>query len=145
MTKVRQKGTQLLLGDGAATENFTEIAQLSNIGGINMENVVEEVTTHDDAGRWVNKLAGLLNPGAVECEGFWDPANATHDSTDGIYSKFADGGVHNFQMTFPQFDTPPTFSFAAIVSSISFGGSAVDGVGMPISFTLEITGAVTES
>lgn len=115
MTEYAAYGAALNLGDGAGVENFTAIAQCSNISGPGLEVNVLDVTSHDSPNGWREKIAGLKDGGEVTLTIHYDPANATHDATTGLLDEFRSGRVSNYQMVFP--DAASTmWEFAALVS-----------------------------
>ena len=143
MTKSKNLGTQLQIGDGTATEVFTTIAQLSNIGGIELMSETEDTTVHDSPGGFREHIeTGVKAYGEIAFEGLWDEANATHDDATGLRSKGEGmGGPHNFKIIWPDGGTT-TASFAASLVNIKVGDAPIDGV-LPISGTLKISGDVT--
>ena len=143
MAKAKTLGTQLQLGDGAGTEVFTTIAQLSNIGGIELMSETEDTTVHDSTGGFREHIeTGIKSYGEIAFEGLWDEANATHDDATGLRSKGeGTGGPHNFKIVWPDAGTTVA-SFAASLINVKVGDAPIDGV-LPISGTLKISGDVT--
>ncbi len=143
MAKAKNLGTALQIGDGAATEVFTTIVQLSSIGGIELLTEVEDVTVHDSVGGFREHIEnGLKAYGEVQFEGRWDEAAATHDDTDGLRSKGeATDGPHNWKIIWQDVGTT-TASFAASLINVKVGDAPLEGA-LPISGTLRITGDVT--
>lgn len=141
MAKSRTIGTKLLLGDGAGPpEGFTEVAQLRNIGGLDMTRETLDVTDHqspDDNREFIGTWA---DPGGVEFEGMWDPTNATHDEATGLLARFLSNSVNTYQVEWP-FATPYKVQFSAIVENLAMGQADLEGV-IPISGRLKISGAI---
>ena len=143
MAKARNLKTQLQLGDGAGTEVFTTIAQLSSIGGIELLTEIEDTTVHDSPGGFREHIeTGIKAYGEIAFEGLWDEANATHDDATGLRSKGeATGGPHNFKILWPDAGTTVA-SFAASLINVKVGDAPIGGA-LPISGTLRISGDVT--
>ena len=143
MAKSKNLGTALQIGDGAATEVFTNIAQLSSIGGIKLLTEIEDTTVHDSTGGFREHIEnGIKAYGEIQFEGLWDEANATHDDAAGLRSKGeATDGPHNWKIIWPDVGTT-TASFSASLLDVTVGDAPIEGA-LPISGTLRITGDVT--
>ena len=141
--RVRQIGTELRLGDGQATETFTPVIQLTSVGGLKIENEVIELVHHQLAGRVKEKLATFANVPDLPFSGYYDPADATLDGTDGLHALVASGEERNFEIAFPQFATPQKFSFSAVVQSFGPDEAAADGEALTYSGVLSVSGLPT--
>jgi hypothetical protein len=144
MAKSKTLGTQLQIGDGAATEVFTTVAQLTNIGGVELITETEDATAHDSAAGYREHLEnGLRSYSDVSFEGKWDAAHATQDGSTGVQSKGQTDGPHNFKIIFPDAGAT-TASFAASMVRVKMGDAPINGV-LPISGALKISGQITWS
>lgn len=130
-------GTLLKRGDGATAEAFTTIANVTNIGGPNLEVDTIETTSHDSTGGWEEFIAGIKRGGEVELEINYDPSNATHEQ---LLDDLDGRALHNFQLIWPT--TPSiTWTFAALVQAV--GPEAQFDDKLNCTATLKISGAVT--
>ena len=118
-------GTLLKVGDGAASESFTTIAEVSNIGGPALKLEAVEVTNHSSTNGWKEFVGGLLEGGEVSLEINYDPVHATHDASTGLIKDMSDRTVRNFQLVFPDSGST-TWTFAALVTGFE-PSEPVDG------------------
>lgn len=91
-------GTVLQMSDGAASPAFTAIAGLTNIDGPGVSVESLDATAHDSASAARQKLPGLVDGGQVTIEGYYDPADPTHDGTTGIAGVATDRAVRDFRI-----------------------------------------------
>lgn len=138
MTKIPAKGTQLQIGDGAPTEQFTKIVQLSRIGGLEINQETEDTTDHDSTDFYREHIETLAAVGDIPFEGHWDPADATH--VDVQTKAGSGGGPYNFKIIFPDTDAT-TADFAASITNLKMGDAPVDGK-LPIAGTLKVSGKI---
>jgi predicted secreted protein len=110
-------GTALQLGDGATSETFTSIAELTDINPPQMSKDSIEVTNHSSASRYREFLAGMKDGGSVSGEGNWLPNNATHDENTGLLESFTDDSNHNWKLVLP--DSLGTFSFTGHITVLN--------------------------
>lgn len=101
-------GTTLSRGDGAPTEVFTAIAQVTNISGPGMERNTIDVTDHGSPDGWMEFTGGLKDAGEVEVEVNYSPS--VHDV---LAADFEDEDPRNYKLAFPD---GTTWSFAAILT-----------------------------
>lgn len=136
------KGTLLKRGDGAVSEVFTTIAEVSTISG--PETTVETVdaTSHDSSAAEFISTA-LPDNGEIGFEFNYVPGNAQQE---GLVTDMNAGTLRNFQLICPttHASTPMTFAFAAIVTKC---GPMALGTKDAIRFsgTLKISGAITRT
>jgi predicted secreted protein len=132
-------GTLLKQGNGAATEVFTTIAEVRDIGlGLSVDPV--DVTNHGSTNAWRERIAGLKDGGEVSFDVNWIPTDATHDATTGVLNDMENGTARNFQIVFPD-PSSTTWSFTAIVTA--FNPSAPVGEQLSVSITFTVTGQPT--
>ncbi|NNF65986.1 MAG: outer capsid protein Hoc [Gammaproteobacteria bacterium] len=67
-------GTELRRGDGAGTEVFTLVSNITNITGPNISKDEVDVTNMDSTAR--EFISALDNPGSISFTMNWDPSNA---------------------------------------------------------------------
>ena len=130
-------GTSITI-DGAA------IAELTNIGGVDLTVDVIDVTSHDSSNAFREKIAGLIDAGQIPIEGNFYPGDTGQAA---LLAKLLARVVGVFVITFPS-SVGATWTFNALVIGFKAADAPVDGV-LPFSANLEITGkpelAVTAS
>jgi len=115
--------------------NGNTVAELTNIGGVEISNDMRDVTTHDSASRFREFIAGLADGGEVPIEGFFK-----YDDTTGqlaMVTDAGDGTEREAIITFP--DSIATWTFDALIQRIKVGDAPVDGE-IPFTATLRVTG-----
>lgn len=145
MAKQKGHGIQLQMGDGAATEVFTTVAQVESLTPAGWSQGVEAVPTHDDsAGGGLEKLAdALYDAGQVQATILEDLGDSTHDETTGLHSKKGQSTSTNFKIVYP--NSLGTVSFAAFVTEYRYQGIAANTGKIRADVTLDIDGATTIS
>lgn len=101
MSGVDGFGTQLQRGDGAVTETFTEIANVTSISGPGMSRETIDVTAHDSPEQWMEFLGGLKDGGEVSADLNYDPGEDTHNV---LQDDFDDTAPRNYRIVFPDVD-----------------------------------------
>lgn len=139
MSRYRAKGTLLKIGDGAATEQYTTIAQVITIGGPSLSQETIDATDHD-SGDYRDFLLGFADGGEVTLEIHYDPAGSTHDASTGILSRFGASVPTNFKLVFPD-PAQTTWSFAAYLTAFEPQAPA-DGK-LTANITLKVSGDPT--
>ena len=114
------ESTKLKMGDGAATEVFTDLAHVKSINGLNLSLDTIDVTDYDSPNRWEEIVATILRTGTMDLEIHFIPDDATHDSSTGLISKMTGRVLTNFQLHLP---TSPAvqWDFAAFVTNVNLG------------------------
>ena len=133
-------GTLLKIGDGAASESFTTIAEVSNIGGPGLGLDPIDITNHSSTGGWKEFVGGLLDGGEVSLDINYDPTHATHDASTGLIKDMTDRTVRNFQLVFPD-TSSTTWTFAALVTAFETSEPVDDK--LAASVTLKVSGQPT--
>jgi len=133
-------GTLLKIGDGASTEVFTTIAEVTDIGGPEIALEIAEVTSHSSTNGWKEKIGALLDAGQVSFSINYIPTNATHNNTAGLIADMVARTLRNFQLIFPDSGTT-TWSFSALVVGFS-PTEPIDGA-LTADVTLEVSGQPT--
>ncbi len=133
-------GTLLKIGDGGEPENFTTIAQVTDIGGPELSLETLETTNHSSADGWREYIGGLLDGGEVNLSLNFIPTESTHNASTGLIKDMVDRVVRNFQMVFPDTGNT-TWSFAALVTSFSPAAPIDEKLSAEV--TLKVTGKPT--
>jgi len=134
-------GSKLQLGDGATSEAFTDIAEITDLTAFDMNRDVIDLTSHNSANGYREKMGGLRDAGSLGIKANWLPNNVTHFETTGIMAKFNADTLSNWKIILP--GSIATFSFAGFASAIK-GGTPLDAQGT-LEFTVTISGKVTQS
>ncbi|MBV7671372.1 outer capsid protein Hoc [Streptomyces halstedii] len=103
-------GTKLKRGDGEEPEEFTEIADITNLSGPGLTRETLDVTSHGSPGGWMEFLGGLKDPGEVSADINYQPT--LHDL---LVADFDDKVPRNYQIVFPDEDAT-TWAFPAILT-----------------------------
>ena len=143
MSKYSGHGIQLQMGDGAASESFTTVAQVESVTPPGWTQGTEMVPAHDDtAGTGVEKLAdALYDAGEVSFTILEDLDDGTHDETTGLHSKKGATSSTNFKVILPS--SLGTIDFAAFVTNYSYQGIDANTGKIRADVTLDITGSTT--
>ncbi|HAR45320.1 MAG TPA: outer capsid protein Hoc [Nitrospiraceae bacterium] len=94
-------GSILQLGDGATSEVFTAIAELTELTPPQMSRDDIDVTSHQSPDGHREFIPGMRDGGEVSAKANWLPTNATHDETTGLLSSFNNDDVHNWRLYIP--------------------------------------------
>ena len=123
------------------TRTPTAVANVTNISGLDGDTEIIDVTSHDSAGRYREKIASFVDAGQLTVELNFDPNAPTHRATTGGILYLRDQGtVETWTITFP--GTPVhKVAFQAFVKAAGMSLPFDDKMGMSV--TLEITGKPT--
>ncbi len=133
-------GTLLKRGDAATpTENFTTIAEITNLTPPPLSSEAYEATRHDGPG-WDEYIYGLLRGGEISGELNFIPSDATQGYATGMLGDMINKVVHNYQIVFP--DTGSTTWTVSLLLTQFAPEAPVDGK-LTAAFTCRITGAPT--
>jgi len=110
-------GTKLQIGDGATSESFADVAELTDVNPPAMTKDSIEVTNYASPDRFREYIAGLKDGGSLSAEGNWLPNNATHDESTGLLESFNDDSNHNWKFVLP--DSLGTISFTGHVTAFT--------------------------
>jgi len=127
------KHTLIQAGDGAGTEEFTNIAEVLSIPGPSFSMAAVETTTLDDDAKTFLASA-VYDGGEVTIEVNYEPDNATHN---GLVTKIKAGTADNYQICYPDFgDTTKTVDSVNTTSEVITTTTAHGlTTGQPIRFT----------
>lgn len=121
-------GTLLKIGDGATpTENFTTIAEVTDINGMSFTMDTEDVTSHDSPDAWEEVIPGILRSDPITFTINFVPTDATHGYSTGLLKDYYNRTLRNFQLVFPD-ATSTTWAASCYVTKF--------GVKAPISGAL---------
>jgi predicted secreted protein len=115
---------------------FTALANITNIKPYAEKADIIDVTAHDSAGDYREKIVGALDAGQCVLEMNYDPAAATHAW---LQTEFAAKAVHKYKVAWP--GSANTATFNAYIVGLS-PEAPYDGK-LTASVTLEISGAIT--
>jgi predicted secreted protein len=132
-------GSALQLGDGATSEAFTSIAEITELLAFDMNRDVIDVTSHNSTDKYREKIPGLRDAGSIGVKANWLPNNVTQDETTGILASFNTDTLHNWKIVLP--GSIATASFAGFVSKIK-ADLPLEEQGV-LEFSIEISGKVT--
>lgn len=119
------------------TWNSQAVAELTNIGGVEITVDMLDGTSHQSTSGFKEKIAGLADAGDVSIEG-----NFKYDDTSGQIAMVTDAAAKTSRtavITFPSGAGSATWTFTALISKIKIGDNPIDGK-IPFTATLAITG-----
>ena len=131
-------GTLFQRGDGAPSEVFTTIANVTSIGGPQRSRETLDVTAHDSPGGWMEFLGSVKDGGEISVDINYDPANLTHDLDD----DFDDSEPRNYRIVLlPGTDDEHTWSLSGILTGLEDEFPYDDKMGR--SMTIKVSGKPT--
>ena len=133
-------GTLLKIGDGAGSESFTTIVEVTDVGWGGMKVSLADVTNHGSVNAFKEVVPTTVDPGQVKFSVNFLPSALTQSFTYGLLRDIAARNKRNFQLVFPT-PAPTTWAFSAYVTGFDQKGPA-DGK-LAADFTLDITGYPT--
>ncbi|KOG22001.1 phage tail tube protein [Streptomyces viridochromogenes] len=111
MSGVDAFGIQLQRSDMATpSATFTAIANVTNLGGPEIERETYDVTAHDSTDGWREFVGGLKDGGEVSVEVNYDPRD--HDT---LVADFEDDAPRDYKMVFPTQAGGGNWAFKAIL------------------------------
>lgn len=134
---IETQGMQILIGDGASSENFSEISEVKTFTGPGGSASVIDVTSLQSTAK--EKRMGLADEGQLQFTINYVPADATHIA---LRAARAARTETNFRMIFTD-SGGMRWDFSAFVTGFAVSGG-VDAV-VEAQVTLEITGSITET
>ncbi len=133
-------GTLLKMGDGAGPENFTTVAEITDLDLPKIALATEDATSHDSGG-WEESIPTLLSGGEPGFKANWLPSNATHNETTGVLGAILNRTKKNWKIVLP--NSVKTFSFAGTVTKFEPTGNVKNK--LEVAFSIKISGAVSVS
>ncbi|MGW2260272.1 phage tail tube protein [Streptomyces sp. NPDC001780] len=135
MAGINGFGVKLKRGDGAATEVFTEIADITNLGGPGLSRETVDVTSHGSPDAWMEFVGGLKDAGEVSVDINYQPAK--HDL---LVDDFDDEEPRSYQIVFPD-EAATTWTIKALLTG--FEPEAPYDDKLSASLTLKVSGKPT--
>lgn len=132
-------GTFLQVGDGAAPENFTTVAEVGDISGPAISRDTEEVTNHSSPNGYEEFITTIKRSGEVTFPINFIPTDPTHDQTTGILAWIDDGILRNFRILIST--TGKRWQFAALATNFEAASPVVGKNSGDV--TLKISGKPT--
>jgi predicted secreted protein len=133
-------GSALQLGDGATTEVFTSIAEITKLTPPSMSRDSKDVTSQQSPDGYREFIAALRDGGEVGIEANWLPTNSTHNATTGLLETFNDNDTHNWKIILP--DNLATISFAGFLIAFEPGDLTPEDEGT-LTATIKVSGKPT--
>lgn len=142
MAGIKAIGSKLYVNDGTAeSPSWTQIANLTTIGGVGLESDEVDVTTLDSADDFKEYIGGAKDGGTVDLEG-----NIVTDAgLTALYALANSRAVKQFKIEYPKKPSEGTAAFWTVtgyVNSCKDGEKTVDGL---LTFTsgIRVSGAPT--
>ncbi|MFD0344007.1 phage tail tube protein [Streptomyces sp. NPDC127117] len=135
MAGINGFGVALKRGDGAATEVFAAIADITNLTGPGLSRTTVDVTSHDSPNAYMEFVGGLKDGGEVSADINYQPA--VHDV---LVDDLDDDEPRNYKIVFPD-EAKTTWSFKALLTG--FEPSAPYDDKLSASLTLKVSGKPT--
>lgn len=134
-------GAVVAFGTTTGTTTSASLANVTNISGLDGETEVIDVTSHDSASAYREKVASFLDAGTVTLTVNFDPNSATHRATTGGVLYLRDQRtIVPWEIKFP--GTPVhKVAFQGFVKSAPFELPFDDKQGMTVN--IEATGSAT--
>jgi predicted secreted protein len=108
MAGINAFGTKLQRGDGAATEVFETVADVTALTPPGISRETLDVTSHDSTDGWMEFVGGLKDPGEISADVNYQPSE--HDAMVG---DFEDVLPRNYKIVFPD---GTTWAFGALLT-----------------------------
>ncbi len=134
-------GMVVNFGTATGTTTTATLTNVTNISGLDGETEVIDVTSHDSASAYREKVASFLDAGQVQLEVNFDPNSTTHRATTGGILYLRDQRtIVPWELKFP--GTPAhKVAFQGFVKSAPIDAPFDDKLTM--SPTIEVTGSAT--
>lgn len=116
--------------------NSQTVAGLTAINGIELSVDTVDVTTHQSSDNYKETMPGLIDPGEVSIEGFFD-----YTDTSGQQAMLTDLNSRTGRtavITFPA-ATGTTWTFTGYITALKIGDAPIDGA-IPFTATIKPTG-----
>lgn len=130
-------GTKFMVGDGAESEQFVAIGEITNIGPPGMTTDVQDATTLDSEDGYEEKVPTIIRTGEGTLTFNFDPED--EDQKD-FLNYLQTRAKKNFRVLYP--DGVNFYQFAAYVTGYEPGEITPDGF-LSVSVTLSATGKPT--
>lgn len=121
------------------TWDSVEVGGLTAINGIEVSVDSVEVTSHDSANAYKEFLPGLIDPGEVSIEGYFDYLDTTGQQA--MLTDLNDRSSKTAIITFPT-TKAATWTFTGFITALKIGDAGMDGA-IPFTATIKVTGKPT--
>lgn len=132
-------GSLLQIGDGAASENFTTVAEITELTPPAMSRDDIDVSNNSSSDGYREFIPGWRDGGEVSAKANWLPTNTTQDYTTGLHAQFNDNVKHNYKIILPS--TLITISFSGFLTAFEPDLPLEEQA--QLSFTIKISGKPT--
>jgi predicted secreted protein len=134
-------GCVVSFGTATGTATTATLTNVTNIGGLDTEVEVIDVTSHDSASAYREKVASFIDAGQLTMDVNFNPNETTHRATTGGILYLRDNRtIVPWKVTFP--GTPVhSFLVQGFVKSAPFDAPFDDKLSATI--TVELTGSAT--
>ena len=123
-------------------EYWPSVAHITNVGGPALSLDTVDVTAHNSTGAWEEHVPTILRTGEVTLDINYNPAEVTHDATDGLPAVMKAKRLNDFEVVFPiPVVGGTTWAISAYVNKFE-PGAPHDGKSSA-SVALEVTGEPT--
>lgn len=124
----RAVGTRLKIGAQA-------IAELTEIGGLELSADTMDVTSLDSAGGYREFIGGFKDGGEVSVSGFFNPGDAGQTA---LYNALQSGTTDSYQILFPS-ELGATWDFKGVVTGFNTSAALEDAI--TFEATIKVSGA----
>jgi predicted secreted protein len=132
-------GSLFQTGDGAASEGFSTVAEITELTPPAMSRDDIEVSNNDSSDGYKEFIPGWRDGGEVSCKANWLATNSTQDFTTGLGEQFNDNVKHNYKIVLPS--SLITISFTGFLTAFEPDLPLAEQA--QLSFTVKITGKPT--
>ncbi|GIV86630.1 MAG: hypothetical protein KatS3mg054_0659 [Chloroflexus sp.] len=143
MAKYIGYGTKLEYQDDS---NWIRVGNVDDINGPGMTRDTVDVTNHASPSGYKEFLAGLIDPGEITFSVILDPADNSHNQSNGLLKVFAETQPRNWRLITPigtgTENQYHAYTFSALVTGYEMKFPVEEAITADI--TLKIAGAVTQ-
>lgn len=124
-------------GIGATLQvGATNIGTITKITSPQMKRTAIDVTTLSSPGGFKQFLAGLADPGKIVAEGFFNTADSGQNL---LYSKFVNGTIDTYTLTFPTI-TGASWTATAFIDELDLGTNVDMTKALDFKMSLQVSG-----
>ena len=143
MAKFTGLGAKFFIGTSAEPPVYTEVAQVSSIGSIDITSDEVEVTTLDNTSGFREFLTTFKDAGELPITVVWDPALPTHGATgDGMWGLLNSQQVRPMKIEWATLPVPYEATFDGFVKSFPTPAATPDDA-LTADVTIRVSGTVT--
>mgnify|MGYP001193032900 FL=1 len=134
-------GSLMQIGDGAVSEAFTTVAEITELTPPAMSRDDIDVSNNSSDNGYREFIPGWRDGGEVACKANWLPTNSTqsYTGTSGLHAQFNDNVKHNYKIILPS--TLITISFSGFLTAFEPDLPLEEQA--QLSFTIKISGKPT--